>query len=128
VPIYEYVCKACGGLNEVWQKIDAPAPEECELCHKGPLAKKISATGFVLKGGGWYVTDFRGGSTGGKAAPEASGDANAKGEAKSDGAKTEGTKTEGGSSSTDKSGSSGSSGSSGGSGTGGHSCGSGCAH
>ena len=85
MPIYEYECKACGRLNEVWQKITDPAPVECEACHKGPLAKKVSATGFVLKGGGWYVTDFRGNGSGGKPAPEAGGgDANTKSDAKTE--------------------------------------------
>lgn len=50
------------------QKFDAPAPEECAKCHKGPLAKLLSKTAFVLKGNGWYVTDFRSGGDK-KAAP-----------------------------------------------------------
>lgn len=89
MPIYEYQCQACGGVSEVMQKFDAPAPDECEKCHKGPLAKLLSKTAFVLKGNGWYVTDFRGGGDK-KAAPSKEGGggeskpAEAKSESKTD--------------------------------------------
>lgn len=59
MPIYEYECKACGDIAEVMQKMSDPAPEACPACHKGPLVKIMSRTAFVLKGEGWYVTDFR---------------------------------------------------------------------
>ena len=59
VPIYEYECKACGGVAEVMQKMSAPGPETCVTCHQGPMVKIMSRTAFVLKGEGWYVTDFR---------------------------------------------------------------------
>ena len=61
MPIYEYECKSCSTLQEVLQKINDPAPTECPSCHKGPLVKLLSRTGFILKGNGWYVTDFRDG-------------------------------------------------------------------
>lgn len=75
MPIYEYECKACSKVQEVMQKMDAPAPVECEACHQGPLVKLMSRTAFVLKGAGWYVTDFRGGSNPKKADGAANGDA-----------------------------------------------------
>lgn len=62
MPIYEYECKACQHVDEVMQKFDAAAPEACTACGKGPLVKLMSRSGFILKGGGWYVTDFRGGN------------------------------------------------------------------
>jgi putative FmdB family regulatory protein len=68
VPIYEYECKACGRVLELLQKIDDPAPEACESCNKGPIVKLMSRSGFILKGGGWYVTDSKGGAK--KAATE----------------------------------------------------------
>jgi putative FmdB family regulatory protein len=73
VPIYEYQCQACGDVSEVMQKFDAAPPDECEKCHKGPLAKLLSKTAFVLKGNGWYVTDFRGGNGGKSTADSSSG-------------------------------------------------------
>ena len=55
MPIYEYVCKQCGKLTDVLQKLNDPAPDACPACGaKGPLEKVISRTSFVLKGGGWY--------------------------------------------------------------------------
>jgi putative FmdB family regulatory protein len=62
LPIYEYECQACGTVAEVMQKVDAPAPDACEKCAKGPLVKLMSRTAYVLKGSGWYVTDFRSGN------------------------------------------------------------------
>jgi len=55
MPIYEYVCKQCGKLTDVLQKLNDPAPDACPSCGaKWPLEKVISRTSFVLKGGGWY--------------------------------------------------------------------------
>lgn len=67
MPIYEYECKACGDVHEVMQKISEPPPAACPSCQGGPLAKLMSRTAFILKGDGWYVTDFR---DKGKKAPE----------------------------------------------------------
>ena len=33
--------------------------KECPACNKSTLVKKISGAGFILKGTGWYVTDFK---------------------------------------------------------------------
>ncbi len=57
MPIYEYECENCGRHLEVWQKItDAPLTT-CEACG-GKLHKLISQSSFILKGTGWYVTDY----------------------------------------------------------------------
>jgi hypothetical protein len=60
------------------------ALKDCPNCGKPDLARQISAVGFALKGSGWYVTDFRGGNTGGKAA-EAAADKPASDASASDG-------------------------------------------
>jgi putative FmdB family regulatory protein len=62
MPIYEYVCKACGVQTEIMHKISDPSPKKCPECGKPKLAKQMSATGFRLGGGGWYETDFKSGS------------------------------------------------------------------
>lgn len=59
MPLYEYQCKNCGEINEILMKISDPNPENCEICEKGPLVKIMSRTHFVLKGEGWYETDFK---------------------------------------------------------------------
>lgn len=60
MPIYEYVCAACGHEHDALQKISDPPLRECPACHRPALSKQISAAGFRLKGGGWYETDFKG--------------------------------------------------------------------
>ncbi len=62
MPIYEYVCKACGAESEIMQKLSDPPAKECPVCHKKKLQKNISAAGFRLSGGGWYETDFKSGN------------------------------------------------------------------
>ncbi|MEL7297526.1 MAG: zinc ribbon domain-containing protein [Pseudomonadota bacterium] len=59
MPIYEYVCKACGAETDALQKIaDAPLTD-CPSCGASELKRKISAPSFRLKGQGWYETDFK---------------------------------------------------------------------
>lgn len=59
MPLYEYRCKSCGVTNEFRMKFSDPNPEECKECGEMGLEKMLSKTSFQLKGGGWYVTDFR---------------------------------------------------------------------
>ncbi len=66
MPIYEYHCEGCGGQFEVMQRITAPPVEACELCGEGPVHKLISQSTFILKGSGWYVTDYGRGNGKGK--------------------------------------------------------------
>ena len=57
MPIYEYMCDGCDEITEALQKISDPPLETCENCG-GCLTKKISNSTFILKGTGWYVTDY----------------------------------------------------------------------
>jgi putative FmdB family regulatory protein len=57
MPIYEYRCRACGKDLEVMQKITEDPLTGCPYCG-GELQRLISNTGFILKGTGWYVTDY----------------------------------------------------------------------
>jgi putative FmdB family regulatory protein len=59
MPIYEYQCEACGHRLEILQKISDEPLSDCPACGRPSLHKLISAAGFRLKGGGWYVTDFK---------------------------------------------------------------------
>ncbi len=67
MPIYEYLCQACGRGHEAMQKLNDPLLTVCPACGKPALKKQMSAAGFQLKGNGWYATDFKGGSGKGKA-------------------------------------------------------------
>ena len=56
MPIYEYLCSKCHELSDALQKVNDPAPEVCPNCGaKQTLARQVSRTSFVLKGGGWYA-------------------------------------------------------------------------
>ena len=68
MPIYAYRCESCGHAKDVLQKISDPVLTTCPSCGAETFQKQITAAGFQLKGSGWYVTDFRGGS-GGTSAP-----------------------------------------------------------
>ena len=62
MPIYEYVCSACGLEKDFIQRMSANPLTTCPACQGETLRKKISAAGFRLKGTGWYETDFKTGS------------------------------------------------------------------
>ena len=62
MPIYEYRCNVCGQELEVLQKVTEPPLTDCPSCGKPGMQKLLTAAGFHLKGGGWYATDFKGGS------------------------------------------------------------------
>jgi len=57
MPIYEYICEKCDKHLEVIQKITEGPLTTCPDCD-GALRKMISSTSFVLKGTGWYATDY----------------------------------------------------------------------
>ena len=62
MPIYAYRCDECGFSKDVLQKISDPVLTTCLSCGKPAFKKQVTAAGFQLKGSGWYVTDFRGGT------------------------------------------------------------------
>jgi len=79
MPIYEYKCPKCGEF-EVTQRITENALKKCPTC-KSKIERQLSRTSFILKGTGWYVTDY---------AKKPSGDAAAKADAgKSESSKSE---------------------------------------
>lgn len=58
MPIYEYQCPKCQHRFEEWVKLaDAHGQEPCPKCGT-PAPRIMSHTSFVLKGGGWYVSDY----------------------------------------------------------------------
>jgi putative FmdB family regulatory protein len=60
MPIYEYSCGACGADFEVMQKLSDRPIRKCEKCGKLKAKRHISQTTFLLKGTGWYTTDYAG--------------------------------------------------------------------
>ncbi len=59
MPIYEYRCSHCQHQFDKLQKMSDAPLQTCPQCQHDALNKLVSASGFQLKGSGWYVTDFR---------------------------------------------------------------------
>ena len=59
MPIYEYACASCDHHLEALQKISEDPLVFCPECGEESLKKMVSAAAFVLKGSGWYETDFK---------------------------------------------------------------------
>lgn len=65
MPTYEYRCAKCGEHIEVFQSFsEAPLTRHAKC--GGKLSKVLSAAGVILKGSGFYKTDNRSSSKGGR--------------------------------------------------------------
>lgn len=60
MPIYEYLCGACGHTLDALQKLSDEPLLHCPTCGEPQLKRQLSAPRFRLKGKGWYETDFKG--------------------------------------------------------------------
>jgi putative FmdB family regulatory protein len=57
VPTYEYQCEKCHRVFEVRQRITEAPLDVCDVCG-GRVKRLLSPAPFILKGEGWYVTDY----------------------------------------------------------------------
>lgn len=57
MPTYDYQCDDCKKTYEVWQRISAAPLTDCQYCG-GRIRRLLAPAPFILKGGGWYVTDY----------------------------------------------------------------------
>ena len=86
MPTYEYACPKCGHTFEVFQSMkDAPLTK-CPACKKTGVKRLLgTGAGLIVKGSGFYITDYKK-SSGGAAGGESKGAAKAdKKESKSTG-------------------------------------------
>jgi len=59
MPTYEYQCQKCKRRQEASQSIIAKPLAKCQKCG-GRLKRLISSgSGFLFKGSGFYITDYR---------------------------------------------------------------------
>ena len=86
MPIYAYKCGSCGHSKDVLQKISDAPLTDCPACGAAWFSKQVTAAGFQLKGSGWYVTDFRGGSSAGSGGSTSDSKADTKTDSKTDSA------------------------------------------
>jgi len=60
MPTYEYVCKKCGHTFEELQSMSEDPLTRCPKCNTDSLARVMgTGGGFILKGSGFYLTDYR---------------------------------------------------------------------
>ncbi len=78
MPIYEYNCDKCGTF-EVMQRITESPLKKCPKC-KSKVERILSRSSFILKGSGWYATDYanKGSSTASSASSETNGSSQSK--------------------------------------------------
>ena len=76
MPIYEYRCPN-GHLFELFQRMDEPVPDGCEVCGDGPLERVLYPVAVHFKGSGFYSTDYGRGSRKKEAKEGAAGDGGA---------------------------------------------------
>jgi predicted nucleic acid-binding Zn ribbon protein len=68
MPYYEYECKECGAVFDVFQHMDEPDIEYHEHLYKypigfplcnGPIERKISVSSLRFIGPGFFVNDYK---------------------------------------------------------------------
>jgi putative FmdB family regulatory protein len=57
MPTYEYECKKCGYVFEVFQNMSDAPLKSCPQCGKDVRRLINGGTGVIFKGSGFYVTD-----------------------------------------------------------------------
>jgi putative FmdB family regulatory protein len=74
MPIYTYRCENCGVQFERNQKFSDTPLTRCPECGKKSLRKVYMPVGIVFKGSGFYATDHRSPSGGGRMSGSAHSD------------------------------------------------------
>ena len=72
MPLYDYVCAACGHRFEVIHGVDGHGPESCPNCGEGPVTKGITTAAVHYKGSGWAKKERHAAKV--KSAPKADGE------------------------------------------------------
>ena len=81
MPTYEYRCTECSNEFEKFQKMSDEPVAECPNCGASAERRLSGGAGFLFKGSGFYITDYRSDSYKKAAGSESGGSS---GEAKSD--------------------------------------------
>ncbi len=60
MPTYAYECTACGHTFDGVSKMSAkPTPRKCPVCGGRANRQITGGAGFLFKGEGFYITDYR---------------------------------------------------------------------
>jgi putative FmdB family regulatory protein len=79
MPIHEYKCRKCEAVVERIEGTHDKPMKKCRSCG-GRVDQMISPSAFVLKGSGWYATDY-----GSRSHDNGNGNGNGKGNGKGKG-------------------------------------------
>jgi putative FmdB family regulatory protein len=61
MPVYEYECSNCEKVTELERRhIERHDEATCAHCGAKTTTLILSRTSFILEGGGWYQTDYKG--------------------------------------------------------------------
>jgi putative FmdB family regulatory protein len=58
MPIREFECLGCKTRFEEMQRITDSTIPVCPRCSSRRVQRRVSQTSFILKGSGWYATDY----------------------------------------------------------------------
>jgi len=58
MPVYRYHCEDCEVFFEMSRRITDSTLPECPECGSDNTHKTVTQSSFVLKGSGWYATDY----------------------------------------------------------------------
>jgi len=59
MPTYEYECSKCGHVFERFQSISAAPLKTCPQCRGRGRRRIGTGAGVILRGSGFYATDYR---------------------------------------------------------------------
>jgi putative FmdB family regulatory protein len=73
MPTYDYVCNTCGKQFEVFQSMSADVLTHCPVSECGETEKGLGevtrkiggGAGLIFSGSGFYITDYKSGSSSG---------------------------------------------------------------
>lgn len=63
MPIYEFVCQACGHEFEQIVPFSATTLPRCSVCQSEQVQRQLSRPAIHFKGSGWYITDSKASKT-----------------------------------------------------------------
>ncbi|MBA3236186.1 MAG: zinc ribbon domain-containing protein [Chloroflexi bacterium] len=59
MPLYDYLCAACGARFEAVHGVHGDGPTDCPVCGHGPVRKAITAAAIHYRGTGWAKKERR---------------------------------------------------------------------